>query len=671
MTKHLWISGGSRRTRDALRSGLDLPGPTMVVDAHRSRRGPYTAAGTWLRQLVPTAVTEHPDLVRRHEIEILAAAPELEAMVPATRETLASLAVPTERTRFHTRLRTGRMAHGLAEFLRELARRSAAPQALVLENVHAADATDLELIEILLRRIDPDELLIVVGSSEQSPHTTHTAPVDHEKSSISARDQVWADGTLDESEAYHQLTESLRRKLHDQRAAELEARGDLSLRLGAIPYHRERGSDPEKAGQALEEAVEICHGKGYYHATIELAERGRALIAWDQPRRRFRLTADLAQSLAILDRAAEAEQLYDEIRRHSLDPEMHMAAAYGTAMLYTRHHTSSRKDNDRARAWINQAVAIASLLPTGANQNFQEVFMRNGLALVEVHARRLDQALRLVNDGIATLDAELGPDEQRLHRSVLRFNRGQVYAGLGRIEAAVADYTEVIEADPNFAEYYFDRAGLLRRLGRDAEALADYTTATRVSPPFAEAFYNRGDLLLELGDPEAARADLDRVLEIDPDFTDAYVNRAGIRLAAGDPEGALQDARQGLARDPENPHLLAVLGQAHADLGAGDQARSAFDRALADPGAPAAAWAGRAAIRFDRGDLAGALDDLDRAVGLTPEDVAVLFNRALVLRELGENGRALVDLREAHALAPDDEDITQALADPRLLGALA
>lgn len=671
MTKHLWISGGSRRTRETLRSGIDLPSTVLTVDAHRNRRGPYTAAGTWLRQLVPTAATEHPDLIRRHEIEILSAAPELHAMVPATRETLASLAVPAERTRFHTRLRTGRMAHGLAGFLRELALRSAAPEAIVFENVHAADATDTELIEILLRRIDPHLLLIMVGSADPSPHTTHTAEPDPENSEISAREYVWSDGTLAEPDAYAHLTERERQKLHDQRAAELEARGDLSLRLGAVPYHRERGSDPEKARQALEHAVETCHGKGYYHATIELAERGRALTGWDQPRRRFRLTADLAQSLAVLDRAAEAELLYDEIRRSSLDPELQMAAAYGTAMLYTRHHTSSRKDNDRARAWINQAVAIASLLPPGANQNFQEVFMRNGLALVEVHAGRLDEALRLVNDGIATLDAELGPDEQRLHRSVLRFNRGQVYAGLGRIEAAVADYTEVIEADPNFAEYYFDRAGLLRRLGRTAEALADYTTATRVSPPFAEAFYNRGDLLLELGDPEAARADLDRVLEIEPDFTDAYVNRAGIRLAAGDLEGATKDARDGLARDPENPHLLVVLGQVHAELGEASSARAAFDRALAHPGAPAAAWAARAAVRFDAGDLAGALADLEQAVTLAPADPATLYNRALILKQLGDPGRALADLREAQALAPDDEDIALALADPRLVGAVA
>jgi tetratricopeptide (TPR) repeat protein len=410
---------------------------------------------------------------------------------------------------------------------------------------------------------------------------------------------------------------------------------------------------------------------GYYHATIELAERGRALTGWDDPRPRFRLTADLAQSLAILDRAAEAEQFYDEIRRACLDPEMHMAAAYGTAMLYTRHHTSSRKDNDRARAWINQAVAIASLLPAGARQNFQEVFMRNGLALVEVHAGRLEEALHLVNAGIAVLDAELGPGEQRLHRSVLRFNRGQVYAGLGRTAEAVADYTEVIEADPNFAEYYFDRAGLLRRLGRTAEALADYTTAIRVSPPFAEAFYNRGELLLERGEPEAARADLDRVLEIDPDFTDAYVNRAGIRLAADDLEGALKDARDGLAGDPENPYLLTVLGEVLREQGDREAARAAFDRALANPGAPAGAWAGRATVRFDAGDAAGALADLERAVALAPADPATLFNRALVRQELGDPGRALADLRQAQVLAPDDEDIARALTDPRLVGAVA
>ncbi|MBC3841473.1 hypothetical protein GXW82_17855 [Streptacidiphilus sp. 4-A2] len=40
------------------------------MNAHRRLRGPYTAAGTILRAVVPQALERFPDLVAAHVIEI-------------------------------------------------------------------------------------------------------------------------------------------------------------------------------------------------------------------------------------------------------------------------------------------------------------------------------------------------------------------------------------------------------------------------------------------------------------------------------------------------------------------------------------------------------------------------------------------------------------------------
>ena len=42
------------------------------------------------------------------------------------------------------------------------------------------------------------------------------------------------------------------------------------------------------------------------------------------------------------------------------------------------------------------------------------------------------------------LAEELEPDEHRLHRVVLRYNRAQVYSGTGEWDKALADYEEVL-----------------------------------------------------------------------------------------------------------------------------------------------------------------------------------------------------------------------------------
>src|SRR5690349_1534133 len=141
--RHRWVTGGLSRDRRAIVDELDRHPPlTTTVDAHRRLRGPYTMAGSVLRAIVPDALAVAEELVAAHAIEILSAAPELRAVVPAAPETLTSLAVPGERTRYYSQMRTRRLAHGLAEFLRDLAARTG-PRTLVIENVDHADATDV------------------------------------------------------------------------------------------------------------------------------------------------------------------------------------------------------------------------------------------------------------------------------------------------------------------------------------------------------------------------------------------------------------------------------------------------------------------------------------------------------------------------------------------------
>src|ERR1051326_2789127 len=116
---HLCIAGASR---SACAAAADARRPEVAVDCQRNLRGPYTGTGSLLRALVPGVHAARAELTARHAIEILAAAPELEPLLGGAPDTLTSLAPPSERTRWYSRLRTRRIAHGLVDFLRECAR---------------------------------------------------------------------------------------------------------------------------------------------------------------------------------------------------------------------------------------------------------------------------------------------------------------------------------------------------------------------------------------------------------------------------------------------------------------------------------------------------------------------------------------------------------------------
>lgn len=60
----------------------------------------------------------------------------------------------------------------------------------------------------------------------------------------------------------------------------------------------------------------------------------------------------------------------------------------------------------------------------------------------------------------------------------------------------------------------------------------------------------------------------------------------------------------------------------------------------------------RAFISFIREDYAAALDDLDRAVALTPDHIGAVVGRALTLIELGRDLEGQIALRQALLLNP-------------------
>ncbi|MFC7639731.1 hypothetical protein ACFQX6_00715 [Streptosporangium lutulentum] len=202
------------------------------MDANRRLRGPYTAGGAIVSALVPAA---RPELVARYDIELRAMSPDTHELIPARRQSAAMHLPSAERILVHAPRRTLRLSNGLAEFLLEYLTETG-PRTLVVENIHEADPTDLELLTVLRRRIGPQLLTVVTGGQAVSE-------------------------------------ESLGAEEHDARADELEREGTIGARLGAIPYHREHGSDPRKALEAYRFAVEWCLEAGCHDAVVEL---GRA-----------------------------------------------------------------------------------------------------------------------------------------------------------------------------------------------------------------------------------------------------------------------------------------------------------------------------------------------------------------------------------------------------------
>lgn len=690
MSTHYWIQAPLRADRDRVRAGLTLPPLLAHVSAHRNLRGPYTAVGTLMRQVAPETLRREPALAHRHRIELQETTPELAGLVPAILRPLEASAKggPVAISRYPARLHSLRVAHGLVDFLEaHLAGLDGGPRALVVTDVEHADATDREFLAVLLRRVPASVLTVVVETGPDTPPeapgpvseslpaalAAYTRRVTGEgapqpaatgvtgSAAELARAYVDSDGVRDDAAAlaaYEALDADARAALHDTRADVLAAAAEAepSLRLGALPYHLERGSRRGTAGvEALRHAQTRCKYLGLYGTAVEYGRRGLALVdPHEQAGDWWVFTRDTAVSLAAAGRADESAELQDAARRTSIDPTVHMKLAYETAMLYARHHAPDKRDPEVARAWVNQAIAIAGLLEDPAERTFFSVFNRNGLALIATRTGGNEEALRLLDEGIERLDKELGLGERSWHRVGLRYNRAQVNAMSGRWEDALADYATVMAIDDDFSDHYFNRGNILRRMGRTQEALADYEHALTLEPPFPEAHYNCGDARLELGDLEGALREFDRTLVLEPGNVDALLNRAGVHAELGDPQAALRDVAAGLGLAPDNAHLLCLKGRLLAEQDEREGALAALGAALDRDPRLAEAWALRAELAFGAGDLTAAAADFDRAVELGGSP-AIRFNRGLVHEAAGRFAEAADDFAAVLA-ETDDED---------------
>lgn len=560
------------------RPDLRPSGAPDLIPPVRTDGEPYAIGAAIVRALVPYA--PH-DLVDRHDIELRTVGLDF----PVRRETLFNATPPAERTRIHSRFRTLRVAHGLTDFVRDvLLKRAAGPRTLVIENLRRADATDRELVAVLLRRVNPGLLTLVV----------HIAP-----------------GAIDPAFADHAV---------------------IAVRDDGRPDER---VEADTDVRALAEAQGRSSDMAFHHSSADLGRRGRALSRpgdaywWDFTRR-------MATSLTLLGCTEEAEALYEEAPG---DPAARRVAAYELAMLYARHHPPERRDYERARVWCEEAVAIASSLPE-PDRTFYTVFYRNGLALIMMRLGDPAAALRLVDDGLDRLTGH------PLDRCSLLSNRARVLALLGRGDEACKAYDELVALDPDYAEYRFDRGNLLHDLGLDA--LPDYDAAVELGLPVPEVHFNRATVLAAAGRTDEALADLDRVLELDPGYLDAYVNRAGLLAGRSDPAAAndvhdglaldpgnpyltcvfgqleLAAGRPAAARAAfdaaaELPVALACRAALSYQEGDAEAAADDLTRALAAGEEPGLLFNRAVAFRAS-GRYAEAVADLRRALELAPGD---------------------------------------------------
>jgi len=140
---------------------------------------------------------------------------------------------------------------------------------------------------------------------------------------------------------------------------------------------------------------------------------------------------------------------------------------------------------------------------------------------------------------------------------------GSALRGLKRFDDALVSYRRAIALKPDFAQAFYNQAGVMLDLGRNDEALANFDRAIALEPKYVRALFNRAGALQSLGRMREALDAYDRVIAVDPSYADAFNGRGNVLTKLRRPEEALVSFDRAIELDPEHGQA-GLLGMALA-----------------------------------------------------------------------------------------------------------
>ena len=214
-------------------------------------------------------------------------------------------------------------------------------------------------------------------------------------------------------------------------------------------------------------------------------------------------------------------------------------------------------------------------------------------------------------------------------------NAGNAAADPARLEAALATLRPVPADDPLYGPVAMQEATLLAALNRPEEAVAVLNRLAAADPGDPTPLAAAADVLRDDNQFKASAAAYDKAIALTgqpppPAAWSLYFDRGMAEDQSGDWKAAEPDMLEALSLAPNQPYLLNYLGYS---------------------------WA----LRGEKLDQARRM--LQQAVGLDPNDGAVIDSLGFVSLRQGRKAEAIGLLTQAVELDPDDAEVNAHLGD--------
>ncbi|PRP85549.1 Tetratricopeptide TPR_1 repeat-containing protein [Planoprotostelium fungivorum] len=223
------------------------------------------------------------------------------------------------------------------------------------------------------------------------------------------------------------------------------------------------------------------------------------------------------------------------------------------------------------------------------------------------------------------------------------FNRGNARRQQKEYEAAISDFNQAITIEPKHWESYKGRATCYQLLKDTEKALKDWDHVIQ-NKPDAASLFARAMILSEIGGTsnlERALDDFNRCIGLKPDYVQAYSNRGVTHNALGKTDDAIRDLNK---KEIEGEEHLCAWGKTKLLLIENYIQATRIPLAIELEPKDQSLYTARSILHESKGNLKGAVEDLTKAIEMTPNRHAKLyFQRGFLKKQLGDNKGSSAD----------------------------
>jgi tetratricopeptide (TPR) repeat protein len=674
---HLWITGPYRADRmAAYRSFAPDKDPQYLINCHRTIGGPYTGARALVWQLTSDIAQARPELVTRHSQALLALAPELRPFCKETRASLTTLATRSEHLRFFDPEHNQRLANGILAFLLEYVTVAKLPAfCIMLENVQDADPFDQHLLTALVRRMNPEQLSLVLCTTEQLPPSDLYLALATYTQSLQASPLTSEDAK--QCAIHSHLPESWTQWLLQQN---LQWRGQWQVfgELASILVTREpQGTTLEEGITALltDCPLEIRHALVQtYVQTVGTTENILAHYAYKlaSPADTQAYHIEQAQLLAsqttheswALGAIPYHYEQVPELTREGMQALLTVALACMDRGLYDRTIELVQRGRQRTdpvaslEYYAKFSIILASVLLTLQRCDEAEQLYK------EIRSLTTDPAMHIqVAYGMAMLYTRFLPAEQRDHLQAKAWLQ-QALTMIPQIPEEKRILQQAFHLNAlALVEMHLDKKPAALSLVQKAIAQIELLPKDQHQLYRTVLLANRGQLYAYMEQWDLALHDFEEVIQLDPYYDNIYMTRAMLYQRRGQLDEVLKDATSAITYGLPFAPVLINRGNLLTSLGRETEALADYTAALDILPTNTEALIARAEIYRQRGQEEMAWQDYTKVIELYTTTIGsgnssfeLHYSRGQIFELLDREDDALADYAQALTLKPTSID---------------